>query len=135
MFPYGFLKWKQKKTPRIERENELQWRFLEHDLKTKHYAVDTKTDDFLENSLAYYFFLDKNKCPKIFYHGVFCFHFSKARTLYFVYFTRFFTIFDGFFYFYKKIVGSKTLKFSLVNSKIMHRKQNQRFLRRLSFMH
>jgi hypothetical protein len=50
-------------------------------------------------------------------------------------FLLFLTIFDGFLYFYKKIVGSKALEFSLVNSKIMHRKQNQRFLRRLSFMH
>jgi hypothetical protein len=96
MFPCGFLKWKQKKTPGNERIFSLQWRFLEHDLKTKHYALITKTDDFLENSLAYYFFLDKNKCPKIFSHGVFCFHFSKAITLYFDSFSRFLMVFFTF---------------------------------------
>jgi len=93
MFPYGFLKWKQKKTPVIERIFSLQWRFLERDIKLKHYAAILKNGVFLENSLAYYFFLDKNKCPKSFYHGVFCFHFSKARTLYFDLFTRFLPLF------------------------------------------
>jgi hypothetical protein len=79
MFPCGFLKWKQKKTPKGERENGLQRRFLEHVYKLKHYALIANFDAFLEISLAYYFFLDKNKCPKSFFHGVFCFHFSKAR--------------------------------------------------------
>jgi hypothetical protein len=46
MFPCGFLKWKQKKTPGNERIFSLQWRFLEHVFKTKHYAVNPKTDAF-----------------------------------------------------------------------------------------
>jgi hypothetical protein len=96
MFPCGFLKWKQKKTPGNERKKCMQWRFLEQDPKTKHSALIIKNDVFLENSLAYYFFLDKNKCPKIFSHGVFCFHFSKARTLYFGSFSRFLLLFCTF---------------------------------------
>jgi hypothetical protein len=93
MFPCGFLKWKQKKTPTNERIFYMLWRFLEHVTKLKHYAVNPKTDAFLENSLAYFLFLDKNKCPKIFFHGVFCFHFSKAEIQYFTFFSRFLPLF------------------------------------------
>jgi hypothetical protein len=76
MFPCGFLKWKQKKTPGNKRKKNTLWRFLERVCKTKHYALILKIDVFLENSLAYFLFLDIYKCPKIFSHGVFCFHFS-----------------------------------------------------------
>jgi hypothetical protein len=93
MFPCGFLKWKQKKTPGIKRKKCMLWRFLEHVSKLKHYAANLKIDVFLEKSLAYFLFLDIYKCPIFFSHGVFCFHFSKARTLYFDSFSRFLMVF------------------------------------------
>jgi len=93
MFPCGFLKWKQKKTPEYKRKKSMLWRFLEHDFKSKHYALILKNEVFLENSLAYFLFLDIYKCPIFFSHGVFCFHFSKAETQYFTVFTRFLPLF------------------------------------------
>jgi len=107
MFPYGFLKWKQKKTPRIKRKKSVQWRFLEHDIKLKHYAVILKISVFLENSLAYFLFLDIYKCPNFFFHGVFCFHFSKAETQYFTFFHDFCHFFM---YFYKKMANGSLEK-------------------------
>jgi hypothetical protein len=93
MFPSGFLKWKQKKTPENKRKKSMLWRFLERVSKLKHYAVIPKIDVFLENSLAYFLFLDIYKCPIFFSHGVFCFHFSKVETQYFTFFTRFLPFF------------------------------------------